>query len=36
MQTALTFLPILACLLGVVLMGAFAWTAGKLGRSRHD
>jgi hypothetical protein len=32
MQTALTFLLTLACPLGIALMGAFAWTAAKLGR----
>lgn len=36
MQTALTFLLILACPLGMPLLGALAWTAGKLGRGRHD
>jgi hypothetical protein len=32
MQTALTFLLILACQLGMALTGAGAWMAGKLGR----
>lgn len=36
MLTALSFLPILACPLGMALMGAGAWAAGKLRRSgRH-
>ena len=36
MQTALTFLLILACPVGMALMGAGAWTAGELRRGRHD
>jgi hypothetical protein len=37
MQTALSFLLILACPLGMALMGAGAWVAGKLGRGGgHD
>jgi hypothetical protein len=36
MQTALAFLLVLACPLGMALMGAVAGTAGKLGRGRHD
>lgn len=36
MQTVLTFLLILACPVGMALMGAGAWTTGKLRRDRHD
>ena len=37
MQTALTFPLILACPLGMALMGAGAWLAGTFDRGgRHD
>jgi hypothetical protein len=36
METALSLLLILACPLGMALMGAGAWAAGKLGHGgRH-
>jgi hypothetical protein len=34
MQGAVSFLLIVACPLGMAVMGAGAWAAGKLGRGR--
>jgi hypothetical protein len=36
MQGALSFPLILACPIGMVVMGAGAWAAGELTRGRHD